>query len=283
MTGEKTNNGGVYKEKPVMNEKSKFRFLDDDLETIIDIKPVNKKPEAGKAAGLSKKHKLFENKHLKEGLRLFRIKRWEHAQKEFSQIKADSFTAEEQAELAYYNGLCCTKLAQYDDAILYLEQVITTGSDALRSYQCRMAIAYIYLITNRSRMAEFELTRLLNNGFESTALYNSLAFSAYIQKRYKQAITLYEKSLSLDNGNATALNSIGYILADTGIDRTRGLQFCRKAVEIQPRNAAYLDSLGWAFYKCGETAQARNWLKQALDAAPHEKEIKNHFRIVTEG
>jgi tetratricopeptide (TPR) repeat protein len=132
-------------------------------------------------------------------------------------------------------------------------------------------------------MAEFELGRLRKGGFESAPLYNTLAYSAYMQKRYQNAIDLYEKALDLDENNATALNSMGFILADTGLDKTKGLRLCRKAVERSPKNPAYLDSLGWAHFKCGNLMEARNWLNRAVDIAPKEKEIKEHYRIVAGG
>jgi tetratricopeptide (TPR) repeat protein len=146
-----------------------------------------------------------------------------------------------------------------------------------------MTVAYIYLITNRSKMAEFELKRLANNGFESASLYNSMAYAAYIQKRYKNAVELYERALDIDGNNATAMNSMGFILADSGLDKKRGLRFCRKAVDIKPQNAAYLDSLGWAYFKCGEFTEARSWIKRALDAAPDEKEIRDHYKVIYGG
>jgi tetratricopeptide (TPR) repeat protein len=218
---------------------------------------------------------------LQEGIRLFRMKRWDLALREFLSIDAEKFDTEENTELAYYLGLCYTKLARFDDALLYLEQVVTAGQDILRIYQCRMTLAYIYVMTKRSRMAEFELKRLQNNGFESVQLYTTLAYAAWLQKNYKNAVDLYEKALDLDENNTTAMNSLGYILVDTEMDLLRGLRLCRKAVDRKPQNPAYLDSLGWAYFKNGELLDARTWLRRALELAPQEKEIREHVRIVT--
>jgi tetratricopeptide (TPR) repeat protein len=217
---------------------------------------------------------------LQDGIRLFRIKRYEPALQELLRVKGDKFTGEENAELAYYLGLCYTKLARYEDALLYLEQVVTSAHDVLRVYQCRMTLAYIYVITKRSRMAEFELKRLQHNGFESAQLYTTLAYAAWLQKNYKNAVELYEKALDLDENNTTAMNSLGYILADTDMDVMRGLRLCRRAVDKKPQSPAYLDSLGWAYFKSGELLEARTWLRRALELAPHEKEIRDHLRIV---
>ncbi|MDR0998716.1 MAG: tetratricopeptide repeat protein [Treponema sp.] len=219
---------------------------------------------------------------LEEGIRLFQLRRWDLALRELVQVNRENFSPEENRELAYYLGLCYTKLGRFEDALLYLEQVIALGRDALRVYQCRMTLAYIYVLTKRSKMAEFELQRLRNNGFESPQLYTTLAYAAWLQKRWKNAIDLYERALELDENNTTAMNGLGYILADTREDLIRGLRLCRRAVDRKPGSAAYLDSLGWAYYKSGEIMEARIWTRRALDIAPGEKEIKEHWQIVSE-
>jgi Tfp pilus assembly protein PilF len=146
-----------------------------------------------------------------------------------------------------------------------------------------MTLAYIYVMTKRSKMAEFELKRLSNSGFESAQLYATLAYAAWSQKHFKQAVDYYEKALDMDGNNATALNGLGFILVDTDMDPVRGLRCCRKAVDIKPQNPAYLDSLGWAYFKNGELLEARTWLRRAMEAAPEKKEIKEHFKIVSGG
>jgi tetratricopeptide (TPR) repeat protein len=216
-----------------------------------------------------------------EGVRLYKQKSWEPALKEFLSKDSSNFNFEEKTELAYYLGLCYTKLKNYEEALIFLEQVVTSEHDVLRVFQCRLTLAYIYVITKRVKMAQYELARLQSSGLESPLLYNTLAYAAWVQKQNKNAIELYEKTLEIDSDNATAMNSMGYILADTGMDIMRALRLCRKAVDTKPHSAAYLDSLGWAYYKSGEVIEARTWLRRALDIAPNEEEIKRHFKIVT--
>ena len=218
---------------------------------------------------------------LNEGIRLYRLKRWDLALVELLAVNTEKFSPDENIELAYYLGLCYTKMERYDDALLYLEQVVTSGQDLLRGFQCRMTLAYIYVITKRSKLAEFELKRLVSSGFESAQLYTTLAYAAWSQKHFKKAVDYYEKALDLDENNTTALNGLGYILVDNDFDLIRGLRCCKKAVDIKPQNPAYLDSLGWAYYKNGELLEARTWLRRALDAAPELADIKEHFKTVT--
>ena len=219
---------------------------------------------------------------IQEGIRLFNLKRWDMALQEFlsalEKAKPEEETLNE--ELAYYLGLCYTKLEQFDDALLYLEQVVTSSHDTLRVYQCRITLAYIYVITKRVKMAESELERLGETGFESVQLYTILAYTAWSERQYQKAVDLYKKALQMDNSNATAINGLGYILVDTAMDVQKGLLFCKKAVDMNPKNPSYLDSLGWAYFKNGNAAEAVNWLRRALDLAPQQKEIRNHIKIV---
>ena len=258
--------------KPLLNENSKAHLSD----TFI--------PESAFKSSENDfemiENKLSDNETFKEGVSLFLMKQWDDALRKLLFIHTGSFSEKDQTELAYYIGLCCAKLER-EDASVYLEQVISAGTDILRVYQCRLALAYVYVKNGKARMAEFELRRLQNAGFESAPLYNTLAYSAYIQKRNQDAIEFYERTLTIDEDNATALNGLGYILADTGLDKKKGLRLCRRAVEQYPKNPAYLDSLGWAYYKCGEQSEARTLLRRAMELAPHEKEIKKHMSIIT--
>jgi tetratricopeptide (TPR) repeat protein len=217
---------------------------------------------------------------LEEGIRLFRIKRYDKALGELLKVDASGFDVFGNMELAYYLGLCYTRLGRHDDALLYLEQVVTAALDPLRVYQCRLTLAYIYVITGRSKLAEFELGRLISGGYESIQIYTTMAYAAWAQRQFQKAVDFYEKALDMDKNNTTALNGLGYILADSDTDSARGIKLCRRAVDKKPQNAAYLDSLGWAYFKSGEVSEARIWLRRAFELAPHEGEIKRHMKIV---
>jgi tetratricopeptide (TPR) repeat protein len=219
-------------------------------------------------------------KGLFEGKRLFNLNRWDMALQELLNVEPAGFTPEESIELAYFIGLSYTKLGRYEDGLLYLEQVITGSKDFLRIAQCRMTLAYIYVITNRAKLAEFELGQLLKNGYVSVQIYTTLAYAAWVQKRNKQAVEYYEKALEIDQNNTTALNGLGFILADANIDLIRAIRLCKRAVEMKPQNPAYLDSLGWAYFQYGDIGEARVWMRKAAELSPQNEDIRVHVRIV---
>jgi tetratricopeptide (TPR) repeat protein len=217
---------------------------------------------------------------IEDGIRFFNMKRYDVALDHFRSVKTDGLNDRSKMELAYYQGLCYTKLEHYDEALLLLEQVVTSDMLPLRTMQCRLTLAYVYMITQRAKMAEFELSRLLKNGVESVQIYTMLAYIAWAQRNNEKAVEYYEKALTFDSANLTAINGLGYVLVDSGINVKRGLELCRKAVQTKPQNAVYLDSLGWAYYKSGDLSEARTTLRRALEIAPRHHEITKHMRMV---
>ena len=72
------------------------------------------------------------------------------------------------------------------------------------------------------------------------------------QKKYDLAEEAFRKVLADDPKNAMALNYLGYMLADRDTRLEEALGYIRRAVALDPQNGAYLDSLGWAYYKLGQ-------------------------------
>jgi tetratricopeptide (TPR) repeat protein len=214
-----------------------------------------------------------------EAVRLFKNKRYEAALREFRELEG---APEEYPDLSYYFGLCYTHLEKYDEALLYLEQVVASEAGLIHLYQGRMLLGVIYAITKRYRLAEFEFRKLLEDGFESAKVYSALAYSLFLQKKPDESIALLEKALELDDDNANALNSLGFILAEQNTRLGTALKYCERAVEKNPRSFAYLDSLGWVHYRIGDLKSARMFLRKALEYSPRNREILVHLRTVVE-
>ncbi|ULQ59784.1 tetratricopeptide repeat protein [Brucepastera parasyntrophica] len=215
---------------------------------------------------------------MKEGIGLYQKAKYKEALVSFLGIPNGESGSN--LELAYFIGLCYARLERYDDALVYLEQVVTADSDLARVYQCRMVLSVMYTITGRTRLADFELRKLLEAGYESPQVFSALGYIAYEHSNTDQALEWYEKALDLDAENPTALNGYGYILADTGRDLKKALTMCKKALETDPANPAYLDSLGWTYHKLGLTIEAKTYTRRALEKVPNNDIIKNHFEVI---
>ncbi len=79
--------------------------------------------------------------------------------------------------------------------------------------------------------------------------------------------------------DATANNDLGYLWADEGKNLERSLAMIKKAVDKEPENPSYLDSLGWVLFKLSRAAEARKYLEKAAatDYGGQDATIVDHL------
>ena len=74
---------------------------------------------------------------------------------------------------------------------------------------------------------------------------------------YDKAADLLRKSIALDPANAgEACNYLGYMWADHNMHLDEAEEMIKHALELEPNNASYLDSLGWVEFRKGKFDQA---------------------------
>ncbi len=86
-----------------------------------------------------------------------------------------------------------------------------------------------------------------------------------------------EEAISKNPKNVNALNYLGYTLAEEGEDLQRAEQLIVKALELEPDNGYFLDSLGWVYYKRGEYLKAEVELRKAVEKVPTDGVILEHL------
>ena len=192
-------------------------------------------------------------------------------------LAAATVDEDDYLELAYLLGLCYARLLRFDEALLYLEQVVTQGEGDARSLQCRLTLAYVYAVTGRLKLAEYELTKLMESSLESPQVYSALGHATWKQGRLDEGINWYSKALNLDPENPTALNGYGYLLACAGKELDKAVACCRKALNSDPGNPVYADSLGWVYFKLGRFPEAGSYLNAAAKILGDSEELQEHI------
>lgn len=87
----------------------------------------------------------------------------------------------------------------------------------------------------------------------------------------------FRKILQVDPDNAGTLNYLGFMLADRNTRLPEALQMISKAVQAEPNNGAYLDSLGWVYFRMGRLSEAEENLRKALQFTPHDATVHDHM------
>ncbi|MBI3793228.1 MAG: DUF721 domain-containing protein [Nitrospinae bacterium] len=126
-------------------------------------------------------------------------------------LRADGLKKDD-PELAYMLGLLYVKKEQYPKAIEQLERSIKIAP--------QKAEVHFYL----------------GVVYEKT-------------QDYKKCVEAMKRSVELNPKFGDALNYIGYIYADGGENLAEAKKYVDRAMEIEPNNGYYEDSLAWIYYK----------------------------------
>ncbi|MGA8028779.1 MAG: tetratricopeptide repeat protein [Bryobacteraceae bacterium] len=86
------------------------------------------------------------------------------------------------------------------------------------------------------------------------------------QKKYDLAEKEFRQVLEMDPTNASALNYLGYMLADQNVRLQEAQDLIKRAVSLDPDNYAFLDSLGWVYYRLNRLDDAEQQLTRSLQA-----------------
>jgi len=101
------------------------------------------------------------------------------------------------------------------------------------------------------------------------------------EKMFDQAEEQFKKVLSntspSDPQGAATLNYLGYMNADRGVKLEESLNYIKQALTLEPNNGAYLDSLGWAYYKLGKYDLAEESLNKASIHMGADPTVQEHL------
>jgi tetratricopeptide (TPR) repeat protein len=136
----------------------------------------------------------------------------------------------------YLSGLACSRQKDYSNAISHF-----TAAEAITPS----------LSTNRL-------------GYD---LYFQLGAACERNGDFSRAEVYLEKCLRLSPDAAEALNYLGYMWAERGVQLDRARELIEKALRAEPRNAAYLDSMGWVLFRLHQPQAALDFLLQAVQCS----------------
>ncbi|MDT7687966.1 MAG: hypothetical protein QOE46_725 [Acidobacteriota bacterium] len=109
---------------------------------------------------------------------------------------------------------------------------------------------------------------------------NALIMLSSAQERAgdtKGAEATLRQVLAKDANNPTALNNLGYFLAEHDTKLEEALGMIERAVRAEPHNPSFLDSLGWAYFKLGKLKEAERYLSDAASRNATSATIQEHL------
>jgi len=106
--------------------------------------------------------------------------------------------------------------------------------------------------------------------FELGSTYERAGRKADAEKTFQQILDKHPD-------NSQTLNYLGYMWAESGVNLERAQSMLQKAVAAEPRNGAYIDSLGWVYFRQGKLDLAEKYLTDATKLLPRDATVHEHL------
>lgn len=152
------------------------------------------------------------------------------------------------------------------------------GNAGDRDVYLRLAIMYTRLKRwNDAEDALNKAEQLSTKAEDKEYVYFLRGSTLEREKKFDQAEAEFKKILAANPQSAATLNYLGYMNADRGVDLEESLNFIKTAVSLDPTNGAYLDSLGWAYFKLGKYDLAEENLTKASLRMGSDPTVQDHL------
>lgn len=161
-----------------------------------------------------------------------------------------------------------------DQGAALLEDAVHKHADDPGGY---VALAQFYVDADRGAQA----IRVLQDAQTRFPTDNTVTFELGAtldrQKRFSDAEAAFKSLIRRDPQNAPALNYLGYMLAERGERLDESVNYVKQALDIEPNNGSYLDSLGWAYFKADKLDLAEGNLRRAADQLTTNSVVQGHY------
>ena len=164
-------------------------------------------------------------------------------------------------------------LGRFDEGTAVLMALTQSGSDVaavqnLAEYYAEARSYAEAAAALKTAMARFpENPNLL---FQYGAMLERQSLHAEAEKVFRQV-------LSRNPDHGPTLNYLGYTLVERGGRLDEAVSLLTRAVALDPYNGAYLDSLGWAYFKLDQLDLAEPRLRAAAEQLPGDSAVQDHW------
>lgn len=136
--------------------------------------------------------------------------------------------------------------------------------------------AVIHSQNERHELARDGYLRLLSSDPDNIGVRFNLGSAYERMGQFENAEREFSSIIEREPRNALALNYLGYMYADRGINLEKARELIERALAIDPENGAYLDSYAWVLYKMGKYEEALAQMKKALKGEIEDPVLYDH-------
>lgn len=152
------------------------------------------------------------------------------------------------ARLAMFRGVFLNEAGRFADAVKAFGEAERLASGGAQADRVQTSSFYFWYGTAADRAGDFEL-----------------------------AVRNFQRCIAINPANTEARNYLAYSWAERGVNLEDAMVQIRRAMETEPENPAFLDTLGWVHFKMGNYEQARLAIERSLEKIGDNSEVMEHL------
>ena len=216
--------------------------------------------------------------------------------------------ADQKAKLEFYVALNYRSQKKWDEAIAILNGLVKQDPNDTDSWEI-LSLVYEekgdpessdkviqHLIDTHPKTSQYQLLKAermqQREKFEESIIYLDgvlkqfpsndqiyflLGAASERLKKHDDAEKYFKKAIELNPRNANALNYMGYMFIDRGVRLEEAIEYVKRALEIDRNSGAFLDSLGWGYFKLNKLDLAEDNLRMALEDLEENAVVHDHL------
>jgi tetratricopeptide (TPR) repeat protein len=180
----------------------------------------------------------------------------------------------ESLDILLYTARLYSLMKNAQKAVTLLQKAVAMEPE---NDQLLHSLALGYMAQNDNDMAIENMRKALALNPKKDSYYFELGALMEKSGNYKEAMENMRQAIELNPLHSNAHNFLGYMYALEGHDLDQALVHLKKALTTQPRNGYFLDSLGWIYFKKGESEKALTQIQKALIYTEPDPVLYDHL------
>ncbi|MBT6147964.1 MAG: tetratricopeptide repeat protein, partial [Gemmatimonadetes bacterium] len=181
-------------------------------------------------------------------------------------------------------GIALSRQERWHEAAERYRRAVDTDSMHVDAH-LHLGVALDRIGRHEEAIARLEIARGLEPTSTSVLFYlgttlERAARQAGDDDYFDRAVVTFQDLIKQSPEDAYALNYLGYMFAERGIRLKEAVSLLERAIAIEPDSSAFLDSLGWIYFKLGQFPMAEEYLNKAISHMQVQDEVENEEQAV---
>ena len=174
----------------------------------------------------------------------------------------------------------------YSRALVFMNQsnskaVLELLLPVSETFNTIFPIQYLLGISNNQLKKYVEAEKYFVNALiikpDSSNVLHSMGILYDEIEQFQKSDKIYLKLISIDSTDAQAFNNYAYSLVERDFELKKALTLAEKAVELEPNNPSYLDTIGWIHFKQNNIKKAKYYIELSLKISEENATVLEHL------